>query len=261
MNGPAFLQQMAASGRYHFTALEARKALGVSPVAARAVLRRLKKQGLLAMPVRSFYAIIPPEYRTLGCLPADQFVPALMAFLGAPYYVGLLSAAERHGAAHQRPQEFQVITDHNRSALVCGGVRVVFIARRNVQDMPTVTINTPRGFLRVSTPEATALDLVVYPLKAGGLDNVGTVLAELAEVLDPQVLVDVAGRLGDMAAVQRLGYLLDVAGAGGKAEGLANLVARRVRRAVRLVRTRPSTGAPLDARWKLRVNATVEVEA
>lgn len=43
-------------------------------------------------------------------------------------------------------------------------------------------INTPRGTLVISTPEATALDLVGYPHRAGGLNQVATVLAELADV-------------------------------------------------------------------------------
>jgi predicted transcriptional regulator of viral defense system len=260
MTGPSFLQQMAASGRYHFTMQDAMKALGASVVAVHAVLRRLKKQGLLAMPVRGFYVIVPPEYRSLGCLPAEQFVPALMDFLDVPYYVGLLSAAERHGAAHQRPQEFQVVTSRNRAPLVSGSVRVAFVARGNVRDVPTVTLNSPRGFLRVSTPEATALDLVTYPEKAGGLDTVATVLAELAETLDARALADVAARVGEVPAVQRLGHLLDAVGGGSQTAFLADLVANRARRVVRLVPAAPLSGAPLDARWRVRANATIEVD-
>lgn len=260
MNGPRYLQELAAGGRYHFTLPEAAKALDASPVAVRAVLRRLKGQGLLAMPVRGFYVVVPPEYRAMGCLPADQFVPELMDFLGAPYYAGLLTAAELHGAAHQRPQEFQVVTDHNRAPVSCGRVRVAFVARRDVRDVPTVGRNTLRGVLRVSTPDATALDLVTYATRAGGLDNVTTVLAELAEALDPGALADVASRLGDVATVQRLGWLLDRVGADAKTRGLADLVGRLAHRPVRLVRANPSAGAPLDTRWRVRVNAKVEVD-
>jgi hypothetical protein len=48
--------------------------------------------------------IVPPEYRRIECLAADHFVPQLMEHLGEWYYVALLSAAELHGAAHQRPK-------------------------------------------------------------------------------------------------------------------------------------------------------------
>jgi len=36
-----------------------------------------------------------------------------MAAMELPYHVGLLSAAGHHGASHQQPQEFQVVTDRS----------------------------------------------------------------------------------------------------------------------------------------------------
>lgn len=44
----------------------------------------------------------------------------------------------------------------------------------------------------VSTPEATALDLIGYQYHAGGLDQVATVLSELAERIDPEKLAAAA---------------------------------------------------------------------
>ena len=38
------------------------------------------------------------------------WIDDLMRFHHVPYYVGLLSAAALHGAAHQQPQEFQVVS-------------------------------------------------------------------------------------------------------------------------------------------------------
>jgi hypothetical protein len=72
-------------------------------------------------------------------------VPNLMERLKNPYYVGLLSAAQYHGAAHHHPQEFQVVTETNRRLLECGGVRVVFIAAKRLKQVGTQTFNTPRG--------------------------------------------------------------------------------------------------------------------
>ena len=51
-----------------------------------------------------------------------------MAHLNQPYYVALLSAAAYHGAAHQKPQVFQVMIPKARRGLECGGVRVDFVA-------------------------------------------------------------------------------------------------------------------------------------
>lgn len=79
------------------------------------------------VPAPGFYVIVPPEYRSSGCLPADQLIPAVMERLGLPYYAGLLSAAQYHGAAHHRPQEFQVMLAKARRAIRCGQLRVAFM--------------------------------------------------------------------------------------------------------------------------------------
>ena len=147
---------------------------------------------MIASPARGFYVIVPPEYQSVGCLPADQFIPALMERLGLPYYAGLLSAAQYHGAAHHRPQEFQAMLAKPRRQIHCRKVRVAFIARKNMRDVPVQYFNTPRGTIKVSTPEATAIDLVVYSHHAGGLDQVATILWELAEQIDPDKLVAAA---------------------------------------------------------------------
>ena len=251
-----YLVSLAARGRHHFTTEEAAAALGSSIPAVRAALRRLKSKGEIADPYRGFHVIVPPEYRRLGSLPADQFVPQLMERLGEPYYVALLSAAELHGAAHQRPQAFQVMVKRNRRAIVCGEVRVQFVARNDMGSTSVVEKKTPRGPLRVASPEATALELVGYADQSGGLDNVASVLAELVEAIDADRLVSECGR-SPVAWVQRLGHLLDLTEHRDLADQLAPLVAC-AKDVAPLVRAKSRSGAPRDERWKLAVNATVE---
>lgn len=257
MSASEFITNMAARGRYHFTTREVAQATGSSSTAARAALRRLKQKGAIATPLRGFHVIVSPEYRRIGCLPADQFIPQLMEHLGLAYYAALLSAARYHGAAHQQPQVFQVMVRKNRPPIDCGDVRVAFSARRNIDEIPTLPFNTPRGHIHVSGPEATAFDLVGYSASAGGLDNVATVLAELSEEID-------TGRLAVVAALsptpwsQRLGYLLALVGAVEHADALAHYVARSADGTVPLDSGRDISAAPRDARWKLKVNLKVE---
>src|SRR5690606_38651429 len=98
-----YVSSLAARGRYLFSSDDVQDSLGVSAAAAKLALNRLAKRGRIASPARGFYVIVPPEYQKLGCLPADQFIPALMERLGLSYYAGLLTAAQYHGAAHHRP--------------------------------------------------------------------------------------------------------------------------------------------------------------
>jgi hypothetical protein len=51
----------------------------------------------------------------------------------------------------------------NKPAITCGKIRVMFVARKNMELIPTTDFKTPRGYLKISTPEATAYDLVGYP--------------------------------------------------------------------------------------------------
>lgn len=255
-----YITSLAASGRYSFASSEAREALGLSAEAAKLALNRLIRQQMIASPARGFYVIIPPEYRSLGCLPADQFIPALMQCAGKPYYAGLLSAAQYHGAAHHRPQEFQVILANPRRRIRCGKVRVEFIVRKRLQDVPVQSFKTPRGTIQVSTPEATAVDLVGYQHRAGGLDNVATILLELAERIDPQKLV-AAARTAPVPWAQRLGYLLEQVGAAEKAAALKTHVKDVARQIVPLLPGASLQNARRDSDWKLSINAEVETES
>ena len=254
-----YLDSLASSSRYTFTTSEAKLALGVSAPALKVTLNRLARQKLIVSPAHGFHIIVPPEYRSLGCLPADQFIPSLMAALKLPYYAGLLTAAQYHGAAHQRPQEFQVMLERPRRPMACGLVKVAFIVRKNLRKVPTQSLNTPRGTVRLSTPEATAFDLVGYPHHAGGLNQVATVLAELAERIDPKALTNVA-KASPVPWAQRLGYLLERVGAPGKAEPLKKWVKQHAHESVSLLPKAPRTSAKRDHDWKLFLNTEIEVD-
>lgn len=251
------ITNLVAKGRYSFSSGEAAQALGTSPVATRAALRRLRQKGELAMPYKGFYVVVPPEYRNVGCLPASHFLPALMAHLGERYYAGLLSAAEFHGAAHQRPQVFQVVVAKNKPEILCGKLRVIFVARKNMDRIPTADFKTPRGYLKISTPEATAYDLVGYPGHGAGLNNVATVLAELAEKLDGKALARLA-ELSPIAWAQRLGYLLELVGGKEKTLELAQYITAKNPPQTPLAPSHPVAGSSRLQPWNVLVNTPVE---
>jgi predicted transcriptional regulator of viral defense system len=204
-----FLNNLIAKGYYSFTSAQVKEALGVSDIAARAALRRLKQKGALAQPVNGFYVIVPPEYRILGCRPAEHFITELMEYIRIPYYVGLLSAAQYHGAAHHRPQQFQIITNQKRRPITCGRVKIVFITKKDVAKIPTQKLNTSHGYIVVSTPEATAMDIVIYANRCGGLDNTFSVLTDLVDKIDTKKLLKLVSQSEEITWVQRLGYLLE----------------------------------------------------
>jgi predicted transcriptional regulator of viral defense system len=248
-----YIDRLALEGRYHFTTEEAAEALGLSEIAVRAAIRRLKRRGAVAAPMRGFHVLVSPEHRAAGCPPAEQFVPELMAHVGAPYYAGLLSAARYYGIEGEPPDAFQVVTEKNRPAIRCGKVGVNFVAKQNAAEVPAREFDTPRGRVRVSTPEATAVDLAGYTQHAGGLENLSLILLGLAEKIDPEKLAE-AARLGEMPWIQRLGYLLDRAGASSITGPLAGYVAAVLPIATPLDPRLPWTGVPRDPTWRVAVN-------
>ena len=249
----------AAFGKHHFTFSEFRANLNVTEAAARQALSRLAKKGEIASPARGFYVILPPEYRRIGCLPAEEFIPALMEYRSTPYYVGMLSAAQYFGAAHQRPQEFQVVVAKNRTDIVCGKVKVVFLARKNLREVPTVRFNNPRGSIVVSSIEATAFDLVGYMHRAGGVDRVAGLLFDLANDMDPVRLVE-ASESASILWAQRLGYLLEVVGAEGKATLLKKSMCGRMRNYTKLLPGVSGNFLHRAEDWRVLVNVDVEPE-
>ena len=135
----AFIEALQAKGRYTFTRVEAMNADKRSDIALEAALRRLKQKGRIANPRRGFYVIVPVEYREAGCQPANWLIDDLMRFLSQPYYVGILSAAAIHGAAHQQPMLFQVVTDRPTRPARAGRVRIGFHMGRHIETAPHPT--------------------------------------------------------------------------------------------------------------------------
>lgn len=254
----AYVDSLQQSGRYSFSRDDALAAVRLSTVALKRAAQRLSQQGRIVSPRRGFFVIVPLEYKTSGAPPASWFIDHLMRHQGQVYYVGLLSAAALHGAAHQQPQRFQVMVGRQLRPARAGRNQIHFVMKKGIEKTPITALKTETGSMCVSSPEATAIDLVRYPDQAGGLSNVASVLSELAESMDAKRLRSAARRESDLAAAQRLGYLLDHLGASGKAEELARWVRMMNPRAVALRPGRAGASASSSTRWKVSVNERIE---
>lgn len=252
-----FIDDLQASGRYTFTPADVRAGLTKSDVAIANALRRFTKRGRLATPRRGFYVIVPTEYRAAGAPPPSWFIDDLMRYLGQPYYVGLLTAAALHGASHQQPMVFQVVTDRPTRPAIAGRTRAEFRMNRLVESTPVTDVQTETGSMRVSTPEATSIDLVRFPDACGGWSNVATVLAELAERIDPERLCSLAA--GARAPeIQRLGFLLDRAGQPRLADPLLRVLSAKRYRPVLLAPEAPRGEDRAVSPWRVIPNQDVE---
>lgn len=256
---PRLADWLLSQGRTSTTTAEAAELLGVPVEHVRVRLARPVADQQLFSPSRGMWVPIPPEFRSWGVTPASHFLADLMRHLGRDYYLGWLSAAEIHGAAHQRPQVTQIAVDQPLADRDLGRVRLRFYTRQLASVLPRQQHRVPTGQVWVATPELTALDLTDRPDRGGGINNVATVLSELSQDtgLSAIALAELSHQF-PVAAGRRLGYLLDNVDAPIELDLLrAALAGRPLSRPPALTPQQPRRGTH-DKAWDLLVNTTVE---
>ena len=251
---------LAAQGRSTFTSTDVQSETGGTDAARKLALNRLVRRRILFQPHHNFYVVVPPEYRLVGAPPPLWYIDALMRFLALPYYVGLLSAAAFYGSADQAPQQFQVCTSRPIRRLTRGPVQILWFVKKTAAVSPVHERTTPNGYVRISTPESTALDLVQYARHAGQLSHVATVLNELRESLTYYEMLAALEASRVPAAAQRLGFLLSHADAAQSpaTDALEHWLSNTPHTAVPLQSGTSTADFPLDSRWRVVINTVIE---
>src|ERR1043166_3331978 len=188
-----FVEAKTAVGRAAFPLREFVNDTGLSLQAAR---QRLVRLGYwLVRPTRKhqFFLIVAPEHRAMGAPPVAWWLDDYFKWLGRPYYLALQSAAATYGSAPQALQVTQVMTDEPRREIVVGRLHIQFFVKRHIGRTPTQPLANAYAPLMVSTPEATAFDLIRYASRIGGIGRAVETLvpmlpmmraAEMKRVLD-----------------------------------------------------------------------------
>ena len=259
-----WVQNESFHGRYTFTNKDLERAFPfLSQTAIAQSLWRLTDKGILFSTWQNFYVIVPTEYRLKGVVPPIFFIDQLMRFARRQYYIGLLNAAMFYGAAHQRPQTFSCIVDGGPIHSIDRKGIMIDFHRRTKMPMPfTRQFKTQMGYVNVSSPCLTALDLIFYEQEIGGLSRASTVLAELTPKLhfaeQPIELL----RYFKTPVIQRLGYILEyVLEEKQVADELYDLLLRSgmTFRKVLLKITKPATDK-FNKHWKIIDNQPIEID-
>jgi predicted transcriptional regulator of viral defense system len=255
--GEAFVKDLLKRGRYCFTLRDAGEKLGKQGPVLNLALQRLKKAGWIAPVSRGFYVAMDVQHQAAGMLDPVWFVDDWAKHMHMGYYVGGLSAAELHGAAHQRPMQFQVFGDRQIRDVKQPGLHLATFYKRNLAASPTVKLKSPAGFFLASTPEATAGDIVAYHRCCPSLDHAATVLVELAEAIDAQRLAALTEQGFSMPTLQRMGWLLDHVQWPEKTERLHTALSRNALNWVALEPRLPPDGQRND-RWRVVENTDIQ---
>lgn len=200
-------------GKYGFALSVLRKFFGdQTETALKFALKRLTDKGKILSIYKGYYLILPPQYYSKGILPPVLFLDSFMKFLERPYYVALLNAAAYHGASHQQPQEYFIMTNFPvLRATHKKGMTLNYISIKHIPENLLEQRKTEAGYLNVSNVALTATDLIQFEKRVGGLSRAATVLNELAEVLHPADFNTELLEYAPTTALQRLGYLLEFA--------------------------------------------------
>jgi len=260
-----WLDKLLAKGAYGF----AKEALqqdipDYSVIAIKRALNRLSVKGKIISLYKGYYLIVPPQYASKGILPPQLYLDAFMKHLKRPYYVGILNAAAFHGAAHQQPQEYFVMTDFPvLRPTQKKGLKINYIS---IKDFPETLIEkrkTEAGYLNISNAALTGCDLVQFEKRVGGLNRATTVLYELAEVLKPTDFSPQLLQHVPVTVLQRLGYLLETA---CYHQELADALFHSMETEklnffrVPLKAAKETKGFSSDNRWKVIVNTEIEID-
>ncbi|VGO12249.1 hypothetical protein PDESU_00800 [Pontiella desulfatans] len=120
---------------------------------------------------------------------------------------------------------------------------------------------SPSGYFELSSPELTAIDLLIYYRQCGGVAAVVPVLEELIELMDGVRLARMIGVDIHTAPVQRLGFILDVVlGEGELGAAVMSVLEKRDYFHIPLVPGVKNGNCPIDSKWKINVNADLEDE-
>ena len=225
-------------------------------------LYRLCSNKTIASVYRGFYVIIPVQYVLRGSVPANYYIDQLMAYLSKPYYVCMLSAAELLGAAHQRPQQFSVMTTFPKRRVVSTrNVIIDWFYREGLPEDALITKNTETGTIRISNPLLTAADLVQYQQHVGGLSLVATILEELSEQINIKSQFASLASFVKKVTWQRLGYILEHV---VEENELADELYEQIRNLPGSLMYMPFSTSAEDntsernSRWKIKINVQIE---
>jgi predicted transcriptional regulator of viral defense system len=254
----AFFLNLQRSGKYTFSCADVSEAFHLPENSIASRLYAYERKNRIVKLRRGFYGIHSPQSSMYGTFDIYLYVDALMKSLGKPYYIALLSAAALHGAAHQQPQEFFIMTEiplphnvHNKKE------KITFFGKNSLLQEGVMQKKSRVGYINVSTPELTAFDLLDN-IKRFGINRITTVLQELHEEMKVLRLKKIAKLIDNKASMQRLGYILEtVVGAQKLADTLLQILSKKTFYPVPLSPAKPRRGT-LNNKWQIIINMEIE---
>ena len=250
-----FVESRQASGQLAFSLDQLLQETGLKKQAAAKQLGRLGPRVVQVSPHQQFFLIVRPEQFVQGAPPVDAWLDDYFRWLGHPYYLALQSAASAYCSSTQAIQITEVMTDAPRRPLTLGRLRLAFYVKRHITRTPTQQLPHAYAPAMVSTPAATAFDLIRYSAQLGGIGRAVETLRPLLPHIRPAQLRGVLSAEDQSATAQRLGFILEKCQALDLAEEIdARLTPRRWLQ-LSTTAAHSQSRDPIEARWRVIDNS------
>lgn len=258
-----WIDEKVIRGFYTFTIEDIRSDFPqFSDTYIRTSLYRLIVKKKIISPWRGFYVSIPVEYALKSIVPPVFYINTLMSFLNKKYYICLLNAASFYGASHQRVQTFSVMIEYPKLRNTKKtSTSILFFSKTEIPEKYIRKHKAQSGYVNVSSPELTAIDLIENEKYVGGLNRVCTVLNELVDSIDFDKLEDNFFTLSSVPVYQRFGYILESI---LKREDLANKYKNKMplltTRNIPFKISKSVEDCEIDRKWKVIINQDIEID-
>lgn len=213
LTAKAAIRTIQSAARYFFEPGEFGRLVGQDgdSIRVKKALYRLAQEGLITLATRrpAGYLIVPAEQAHYGAPPVTWWIDDCLRRIESSYYVALLSAARYWGSSNFALQETQVMVACPRQPLTPGSLKVRFFSKGSVAETPTATVNAGVAPWRVSTREATLLDLIRHQADVGGIEYITRITKDFAPSLNQRALKQALDAMHQVPVAQRLGFILD----------------------------------------------------
>jgi hypothetical protein len=217
-----FLDELQARGDLVVSVDDAAEQNTLSRIAAQRQLERLSPRTTRLPGRPSAFLIVAPEHRSRGAPPVAAWLDEYLRAQGQRYYVGLLSAAALHGSSAQAVQITQVLLGRPRRPIAVGKIHLDFYVKSKLDTTPLTEIPGLLAPLAVSSPEATALDLIAFSHRLGGIERVRDVIRGLEDAMTGAGMRSAIRAGVPVTLLQRIGWVFETL----EFDSLANIVQR-----------------------------------
>ncbi len=202
---------LAGIGKNRFFGIDdARKVLGHKQNdPTRQFLERLIEKGWILRIKRGLYAALPLAAGSRTNPQAHEFLIAM--HLVSPAAIAYWTALNHHGMTEQLPRTVFVATNHRvrypPQDILWFSYKIVCLRPHRYFGIVEDWID--EGLFRITDREKTIVDGLDLPGYVGGVGEIAKALKQVWKDLDQEKLFDYAARIGNLAVVKRLGFLIE----------------------------------------------------